>query len=276
MESRAGLGMDRRQLLSNGAGLLAGLLLPAHALGASEGAKVGAGRALFASACRDREIVLYGKDGGALLSDAPGATFACAYATAIATNIQSIAKAIVAEWADGGGFAALWLQPGEQNLVYKTGTDTTIEVLKAFRAGIYNARDLKLLPSLGLKRIAVRAQLAPKSRPPYELSGLALAAMRANVEGSLDLYANGGLAQRLASIEPTTAKVTTSNLEGAIQSMRELEPSGLGVFNEQPLMDKLALVRDPTAFVLSEAAPVLAEIADVGALVMGFTDDDGD
>lgn len=54
MESRAGLGMDRRQLLSNSAGLLAGLLLPAHALGASEGAKAGAGRALFASACRDR------------------------------------------------------------------------------------------------------------------------------------------------------------------------------------------------------------------------------
>jgi len=222
------------------------------------------------------EIVLYGKDGSALLSDTPQARFACAYATVIASNVWHIAKEIAGGWADGGRFAVFWLSPGEQNPAYKTGTDTTIELLKAFRAGIYNPRDLKLLPSLGLKRIALRGQLAPKSRPPYELSGLGLAAMIANAEGGLHLYANGGLAERLAIVEPETARLVQSSLESAIRDMRELEPAGLAVFSEQALMDKLALVRDPLAFVLSEGASTLAEVAGIGALVLGFTDDDGD
>lgn len=53
MEQRATRRIDRRQLLRKGAGLLAGLLLPAHALEASDRAKAGLGRSLFASACRD-------------------------------------------------------------------------------------------------------------------------------------------------------------------------------------------------------------------------------
>jgi predicted lipoprotein len=222
------------------------------------------------------EIVLYGNTGGSLLQDAPGGKFACGYATAIAENIRHIAKEVVSEWADDGRFATWWLRPGEENPVYRTSTDTTVELLKAFRAGIYNARDLKLLPSLGLKRIAARGQLAPKSRPPYELSTLALASMIANTEGAFHLYAKGGFAERLALIEPEGDRLTRSNLVSAIQSMRELEPSGLAVFNEQPLMDKLAHVRDPLAFSLSESARALAEVSGIGAMVLGFMDDDGD
>jgi predicted lipoprotein len=222
------------------------------------------------------ELVVYGKARGQLLSDAPEAKFSCGYVSAIATNISAIAKEIVAEWADDAVFTALWLQPGEQNPVYKTDTDTTIEILKAYRAGIYNARDLKLLPSLGLKRIALRGQLAPKSRPPFELSGLGLAAMTANVEGALDLYVNGGLAERLAAVEPQAAELTRGQLESAIAGMRALEPAGLAAFNEPPIMDKLALVRDPLGLALSEGAATLAEIAGLGALLLGFTDDDGD
>jgi hypothetical protein len=50
----------------------------------------------------------------------------------------------------------------------------------------------------------------------------------------------------------------------------------LPAFSEQALIDKLTLVRDPLALVLSEGASTLAEVAGVGALVLGFTDDDGD
>jgi uncharacterized protein len=222
------------------------------------------------------EVILHGKAGGALLSETPEAKFACGYAGAIATNVWTIAREIVTAWGRDGSFAALWLAPQEQNPVYKSSAGRTVEILKAFRAGIYNARDFKLLPSLGLKRIAIRAQLAPKSRPPFEPSGLALASMIANIEGVLHLYADGGLAERLAVVEPETARLTRVNLEKAIEDMRALEPSGLAVFNEQALMDKLALVRDPLAFALSEGASALAEIAGMGAMVLGFTDDDGD
>jgi hypothetical protein len=45
--------ITRRRLLRRGAGLMAGLLLPAHAFGATPGAGVDAGHCLFASAARD-------------------------------------------------------------------------------------------------------------------------------------------------------------------------------------------------------------------------------
>jgi uncharacterized protein len=222
------------------------------------------------------EVVLYGQGGNTFLSETAEARFACGYATAIATGISAIAKEIVSEWADGASFTALWLEPGEQNPVYKASNDRTIEVLKAYRVGIYNARDMKLLPSLGLKRIALRGQLAPKSRPPFELSGLSLASMSANLEGVLDLYVQGGLAERLAAREPETARLTKVDLESAIEAMRAIEPFGQAAFNDQTVMDRLALVRDPLSFALSEGGLALAEIAGIGALVLGFLDDDGD
>lgn len=222
------------------------------------------------------EIVMFGKSGEALLTDAPDARFACAYARAIAANIDAIASEIKQEWGDGSGYAALWLAPGAHNAVYKTHKDTTVEILKAFRAGVYAARDLKLLPSLGLKRVAMRGQLAPKSRPPFELSGLSVAVMSANVEGALDLYTSGGLAQRLAAVEPAAAALTRTSLESAIAGLREMEPLGAAVFNEPAVMDKLAATRDPMGVALSEGAEVLAHMAGLGAIVLGFSDDDGD
>jgi predicted lipoprotein len=222
------------------------------------------------------EVVLYGQGGSTILSETAEARFACGYATAIATGISAIAKEIVSEWADGASFTALWLEPGEQNPVYKASSDRTIELLKAYRVGIYNARDMKLLPSLGLKRIARRGQLAPKSRPPFELSALSLASMIANLEGVLDLYVKGGLAEQLAVRESETARLTKLDLESAIEAMRAIEPFGPAAFHDQAIMDRLALVRDPLSFALSEGGLALAEIAGMGALVLGFLDDDGD
>jgi uncharacterized protein len=53
MTARATSRIGRRELLRTGAGLLAGLLLPAHVLGAGHRALAGPARSLFASACRD-------------------------------------------------------------------------------------------------------------------------------------------------------------------------------------------------------------------------------
>lgn len=53
MTARTTATIGRRDLLRTGAGLMAGLLLPAHVLGASHQALVGSARPLFASACRD-------------------------------------------------------------------------------------------------------------------------------------------------------------------------------------------------------------------------------
>jgi uncharacterized protein len=63
--------IDRRRLLRTGAGVMAGVLLPAHVLGADSRAHGGSDRRLFASACRDprgRQVaIVFDPDSGELI-----------------------------------------------------------------------------------------------------------------------------------------------------------------------------------------------------------------
>lgn len=82
----------------------------------------------------------------------------------MATNIVGIAKAIDSDWSETGAYARLWLNPGEDNPAYRSPILVSVEVLRAFRVGIFNVRDNKILPSVGLKRVSPGGHLAPKSR----------------------------------------------------------------------------------------------------------------
>ena len=218
------------------------------------------------------EAVLYAKPAESYLAEAPEAKFACNYASAIAGNIAGIANNIVAAWAKDGSFSALWLKTGEQNPIYKSSSGPTAELLTAFRAGISNTRDAKLLPSLGLKKTGPNGPLAPKSKPPFDLSGLGLATMIANTEGVLELFEKGGLAERLAVTEKDTAVLIKGELQGAIRIGREMEPAGTAAFNDKDASAKLATMREP----LATAAAGNEQLANAAGMVMGFTADDGD
>lgn len=219
------------------------------------------------------EVVLFGKAAGNILADTPEAKFACGYALAIAGNLAGLAKDIVADWAEGGKFTDLWLKTSEQNPLYKAPSGPTFELLKVYRFGINNPREGKLLPALGMKRTGVGGPFAPKSRPPFELSGLALAAIIANTEGVLELYDKGGFAERLAVTEPETAKLIKSELQNVIKGMREVEPAGMAAFDDKAKADKLALLREPFVSALIAGGEALATES---GMVLGFTDDDGD
>ena len=218
------------------------------------------------------EVLLYAKPAETYLAATPEATFACGYATAVAQNMAQIATDVATAWAKDGSYTALWLKPGDENPLFKTSTGPTAELLTAFRNGISNARDAKLLPSLGLKKTGVNGTLAPKSKPPFDVSGLGLATMIANVEGVLDLVEKGGLAERLAVTEKETAALIKAELQSAIRIGRELEPAGAAAFNDKDAATKLATMREP----LATAAAGNEQMANAAGMVMGFTADDGD
>ncbi|MDX2156189.1 MAG: imelysin family protein [Hyphomicrobiaceae bacterium] len=218
------------------------------------------------------ETLLYGKTAEGLLADTAEGKFACGYATAIAGNVAAIAKDMVAAWAPGGAFTELWLNPSEQNPLYKAASGPTFELLKAYRFGINNPREIKLLPSLGLKRAGANGPFAAKSRPPFELSGLGMATIVANTEGVLEMFEKGGFAERLAASEPETAKLIKSELENVLKTLREFEPQGNAAFVE-PASAKLALAREPFVSALIAGGEALASAS---GMVLGFTDDDGD
>ena len=218
------------------------------------------------------EVLLYAKSADSYLATTPEATFACGYAAAVAQNLAQIAADVAAAWAKDGSYTALWLKPGDDNPLFKTSSGPTAELLTAFRNGIGNARDGKLLPSLGLKRTSLNGSLAPKSKPPFDVSGLGLATIVANAEGVLDLVEQGGLAERLAVTEKKTAALIKSELQSAIRIGRELEPAGATVFNDNEAAAKLASMREP----LAAAAAGNEQMANAAGMVMGFTANDGD
>ncbi len=218
------------------------------------------------------EVLLYAKPAETYLAATPEATFACGYASAVAQNMAAIATDVAAAWAKDGGYTALWLKPGDDDPLFKTSSGPTAELLTAFRNGISNARDAKLLPSLGLKKTGLNGTLAPKSKPPFDVSGLGLAAIIANIEGVLDLVDKGGLAERLAVTKKDTAAMIKNALQRAIRIGRELEPQGAAVFKDKAAAGKLASMRDP----LAAAAAGNEQMANAAGMVMGFTADDGD
>ena len=219
------------------------------------------------------EIVLYGKSGETLLADTAEGRFACGYATAIGGNVARMARDIVADWAEGGKFTALWLKPGDDNPLYKAANGPTFELLKAYRQAINIPREVKLLPALGLKRTGPGGPYAPKSRPPFELSGLSLASIVANTQSALELFDAGGFAERLAVVEPETSKQIKADLQAVLAILREVEPAGPDAFNDKAQSDKLSQAREPFVSALLAGGEALARET---GMALGFTDDDGD
>ena len=219
------------------------------------------------------EVLLYAKAPDIYLADTAEAKFACGYAAAIAQNVAAIASDVVAAWGRDGSMTALWLKPSDQNPLYKASNGPTAELVKLFHGGISNVRDGKLLSALGLKKTSPKGPLAPKSKAPFDISGLAVASVIANLEGALDLYEKGGLAQRLAVTEKETAALIKSELQAAIGFARDAAPAGVNAFNDKDATTKLIGMGQPLATAAIAGSEALANSA---GLVIGFTADDGD
>ncbi|MFV0298889.1 MAG: imelysin family protein [Hyphomicrobiaceae bacterium] len=218
------------------------------------------------------EVLLYGKSADRLFSNDAAGRFSCRYAAAISENLSAILEQVVAAWSPGGRFSALWLNPGDANPVYKAANGPVFDALKAYRVGIDNVREMKLLPSLGVKRKTPGGEPMPKTRPPFALSGLGLATMIANVEGGRDLYESSGLAAALAVKDPETARLIAGELNNAIRWMHDGGKLGGSPF-EGEAARMVGLASAPLSSVVTLGAEALGE--DCG-MVVGFTEHDGD
>ena len=219
------------------------------------------------------EMLLYPKT-DAVMADTDDGKFACGYAAAISGNLSSIAKELVAAWADGGTFVGVWSKPGAQNALYKTADGPTLELLQAFRLGINNIRELKLLTPLGTKRLSANGPFAPKSRPPFDLSGLSVSTIAANIEGTLDLFEKGGFADRLTVGDADSTELIKTELGRAIKLARQIEPTGAAAFADKANTEKLAAMVKPLFLAFKLGGDAL-EMKIAGKLA-GFSDNDGD
>ena len=127
------------------------------------------------------EFVLFGT-GADTLSEA-GDPYRCAYGSAIAANLETIAGDVENAWADAGGFAVLWASPGPDNQLYRDDREALTELMDVFVTGFELVRDVRLGGFLGAE--------PGKDRPKQALfwrSGNTVAALAGNIAGMQALF----------------------------------------------------------------------------------------
>lgn len=127
------------------------------------------------------EFVLYGTGSEGLART--GENYRCVYGAAIAGNLDTIAGELDTAWADPGGFAAQWANPGPGDPLYRNGTEAVTELMDVFVTGFELVRDVRLGGFLG--------EASGRDKPKQALlwrSGKTIDTIAANLAGMRALF----------------------------------------------------------------------------------------
>lgn len=199
--------------------------------------------------------------------EAEGA-FRCAFALAVATNIDRIAGAVVEDWREGSAYEKAFLGPVPEDPIYHAPKEVTLDLFKAFTAGIELVRDQKLGKPLGAAPEDAKPKLAAFWR-----SGLSFANAAGNLEGVRALFAKGGFAQVVAGESPGVENSILFDLGHAIDVLRGIDRPMEEVAADQDLRAKIEALRVSLKSAVQTAGDMIARGA---GLAFGFNAMDGD
>jgi hypothetical protein len=131
------------------------------------------------------EFVLFGTGSDDL---AGGEDYRCAYAAAIARNLDTIAQEIVAGWNDEAGYVGLMRTPGPDNPVYRSPEEPVGDIVEILTTGFQFIRDVRIGAFVG-----ENPKKAKPRRAAFWRSGLAIDAIAANFAGLDALFEASGL-----------------------------------------------------------------------------------
>ena len=160
-----------------------------------------AGKSVALQGVQAMEFLLFGTGAEALAS---GDSFRCAYGTAIAVNLDTIAGEINDGWNDDAGYVALMRNPGPDNNVYRTPDEPVGDIVKILTTGFQYIRDIKLGAFIGES-----PKKAKPRRAAFWRSGLAIDAIQANFAGLEHLFEVSGLVPVVES-RPTGSTFVSS------------------------------------------------------------------
>lgn len=212
------------------------------------------------------EIVFFSKGNEAVAQDTESGRFRCGYGLAIAKNLERITERLVSEWSGSGTFTALWLSPGPDNAVYLTGKEVTRDSARALLDGLEALREHKIAGPIGL-----RPDGAARTRAAFWRSNLAIAFIRANSEGLLDLFAKGGFADMFRERSPGLVDNILDELKRVRDEAAKIEATGIKDIRTEELMDRFLVMGFPLKNARERAAEL---IVDVSGLVIRFNDSD--
>jgi predicted lipoprotein len=225
------------------------------------------------------EYLLFGDGADRLAEARPGGyesppdtedegAFRCAYALAIATNIDRIVGAVVEAWREGSAYEKAFLGPVPEDPLYHTPKEVTLDLFKSFTSGIELVRDQKLGKPLGASPGEARPRLAAFWR-----SGLTFENVAGNLEGVRTLFAKGGFAPVVAAESPGVENSILFDLDHAIEVLRGIDLPIDEVAQSDELRAKIEALRVS----LKSAAKTAGDMIGRGAgLAFGFNALDGD
>jgi uncharacterized protein len=197
-----------------------------------------------------------------------GAPFRCAFALAVAINIDRIASSVVEDWREGSAYEKAFLGPAPDSPIYHTPKEVTLDLFKSFAAGIELVRDQKLGKPLGASPADAKPKLAAFWR-----SGLSFANAADNLEGVRTLFAKGGFAHVVAAESPGVEDSILFDLGHAIDALRNIDLAMDQVVENDDLRAKIEALR----VALKSAAQTAGDMISRGAgLAFGFNAMDGD
>jgi predicted lipoprotein len=194
--------------------------------------------------------------------------FRCSFASAVATNIDRIAKNVVEGWREGSAYEKAFIGPAPENTLYHTPKEVTLELFKAFASGIELVRDQKLGKPLG----ATAAEAKPKLAAFWR-SDLTFANAVGNLEGLSVLFGNGGFAQVVADDSPGVEDSILFDLNHAIEVLRGINEPFAEAASDETLRAKLEALRVGLKSAGQTAGDIIARSA---GLTFGFNAMDGD
>ena len=213
------------------------------------------------------EYLLFGDGAETLSAPAGDGAFRCAFALAVAVNIDRIAKSVVEDWREGSPYDKAFLSPGPEDSIYRAPKEVTLDLFKSFTSGIELVRDQKLAKPLGATAAEAKPRLASFWR-----SGLSLANAAGNLEGVRALF-KSGFAQVVAKDSPGVETSILFDLDHAIEVLSGIDEPMAKVVQDAALRDKIEALRVS----LKSAGQTAADAISRGAgLAFGFNAMDGD
>ncbi len=214
------------------------------------------------------EYLLYG-DGAEALGKSKGeGTFRCAFAVAVAGNIDRIAKSVMEAWRGGAAYEQSFLGPAADDPHYRSPKEVVLDLFKALTSGIELVRDQKLGKPLGASPAEARPKLAAFWR-----SGLAFDNAAGNLEGVRALFTQGGFAEVVAQESAGVEGSVLFDLDHALEVLRGSKQPMTEIVADGGLRARIEALRVS----LKSAAQTAGDLIARGAsLAFGFNAMDGD
>lgn len=212
------------------------------------------------------EYTLFGTGAESLASSET--SFRCSYALAISGNLKQLSTELVSHWNDEKGIRALWLEPGQDNPLFRDNKEQLGALIKIIRDGLEITVAQRLDPFLRENIASARPKSALFWRSANTVSSL-----QANIEGLQNLVK---ASQFDEAVDPDDKRVVGGlefEFANALRALRSSNFPSAQIAEDAESYDRLGYAR-----IVTKSMLVIMEgrLPSMFGLSSGFSSLDGD